>query len=148
MYTTRNCKGLKEACPKHLGTRCTWAVRMGKEKRHPADKAVSITKEWDVDSTKVKWRGLDGDAAGKLKVALECDNQVEVVWDEVGFLCICPQAARGDSTQEGQSSNGGECGNEDQVSFEQSKWVETEDYPWSVEDELGFFGAHREWGVG
>ena len=141
MYTARNCKGLKEVCPKELGTRSTWAVRMGRDKRHPTDKAVCITKEWDVECTKVKWGRLCGGAEEKLKTALECDNQVKVVWDEVGFMSICPQAAGGDATQGVQSSG-------DQETFEQSNWVEAVDYPWSWEDELGFFGAHPEWGVG
>ncbi len=84
---------------------------------------------------------MKGKRVAKLKTALECDNQVEVVWDEVGFMSICPQAAGGDGTHE-STSNG------DQGAHAASTWVEAVDYPWDWEDELGFFGPLPEWGVG
>ena len=142
MYTTRNCRGLKEVCPKLLGTRGTWAMRMGRDKRHPTDGHIRITKEWDVECTRVRWQ-VGGDAASKLRMALECDNQVEVLWDEVGLLSVWSQAANGEvAAQRGQSKVEAECG-------EQSKkWVEEDNYPWSLEDEFGFFGAYPERGVG
>ncbi len=93
------------------------------------------------------------EAAGGLKAALEHDNQVEVVWEDGGggALRILMRNVQGDATQDvgGVQQSSKECSSfGDQASLEQSRWVEEEDYPWSLEDELGFFGAHPEWGVG
>ena len=148
MYTTRNCKGLKDACPRQLGTRSTWAMRMGREKRHPTDRAVCIAKEWDVEGIKAKWKSEE-EAVGSLKAALESDVQVEVVWDDEGGLRVRVHTEQvGMATQHAGVQSSNVCSLGDQANYEQSSWVEADDYPWSLEDELGFFGAHPEWGVG
>ncbi len=70
MYTSRNCRGLKEECPRNMGTRCTWAVRMGKDKRHPTEKSISIVKEWDVAGIRSKWKSEE-EAVRGLREAME-----------------------------------------------------------------------------
>jgi hypothetical protein len=54
-YTLRNCKGLKDKCPGTTGTSKAWLMRMGKDKKHPANARAVITREWDVSSLKAGW---------------------------------------------------------------------------------------------
>ncbi len=121
---------------------------MGKDKRHPADKNISILKEWDVEGIKGQWK-TEEEAARGIKAALERDNVVEVVWEDGSRLVTVKHTSTGGGTAEIDEREAA-CAvlDEGNQNHERSNWVEAEDYPWSMEDELGFFGAHPEWGIG
>ncbi len=136
---------MKDKCPGKTETRRTWLGRMGKFKRHPTCAQMAIIREWDVSSLKASWEKMEHrDFARLLEGDRECEicivDPVEGAGSKKDIEVVVAKKDKGPTSVDDEDT-----AEQDGMCIEQ---LHQEDYGVSREEEVFFFGAFPEWGVG